>query len=140
MTTMFENTERGAEYVERLTAFMDSHVYPAEAVYAQQMRESGNPNHHPQILEDLKAEAKAQGLWNLFHPHAEWGPGLTNLEYAHLAEITGRSPQLAPEATNCNAPDTGNMEVLTLFGTDEHKEKWLRPLLDGEIADRKSVV
>ncbi|HJE90371.1 MAG TPA: acyl-CoA dehydrogenase family protein [Dietzia timorensis] len=131
---MFENTERGAEYVERLTAFMDSHVYPAEAVYAQQMRESGNPNHHPQILEDLKAEAKAQGLWNLFHPHAEWGPGLTNLEYAHLAEITGRSPQLAPEATNCNAPDTGNMEVLTLFGTDEHKEKWLRPLLDGEIA------
>lgn len=134
MTTMFENTERGAEYVERLTAFMDSHVYPAEAVYAQQMRESGNPNHHPQILEDLKAEAKAQGLWNLFHPHAEWGPGLTNLEYAHLAEITGRSPQLAPEATNCNAPDTGNMEVLTLFGTDEHKEKWLRPLLDGEIA------
>ena len=134
MTTMFENTERGAEYVERLTAFMDSHVYPAEAVYAQQMRESGNPNHHPQSLEDLKAEAKAQGLWNLFHPHAEWGPGLTNLEYAHLAEITGRSPQLAPEATNCNAPDTGNMEVLTLFGTDEHKEKWLRPLLDGEIA------
>jgi acyl-CoA dehydrogenase len=134
MTTMFENTERGAEYVERLTAFMDSHVYPAETVYAQQMRESGNPNHHPQILEDLKAEAKAQGLWNLFHPHAEWGPGLTNLEYAHLAEITGRSPQLAPEATNCNAPDTGNMEVLTLFGTDEHKEKWLRPLLDGEIA------
>ena len=134
MTTMFENTERGAEYVERLTAFMDSHVYPAEDVYAQQMRESGNPNHHPQILEDLKAEAKAQGLWNLFHPHAEWGPGLTNLEYAHLAEITGRSPQLAPEATNCNAPDTGNMEVLTLFGTDEHKEKWLRPLLDGEIA------
>ena len=134
MTTMFENTERGAEYVERLTAFMDSHVYPAEVVYAQQMRESGNPNHHPQILEDLKAEAKAQGLWNLFHPHAEWGPGLTNLEYAHLAEITGRSPQLAPEATNCNAPDTGNMEVLTLFGTDEHKEKWLRPLLDGEIA------
>lgn len=134
MTTMFENTERGAEYVERLTAFMDSHVYPAEAVYAQQMRESGNPNHHPKILEDLKAEAKSQGLWNLFHPHAEWGPGLTNLEYAHLAEITGRSPQLAPEATNCNAPDTGNMEVLTLFGTDEHKEKWLRPLLDGEIA------
>lgn len=134
MTTMFENTERGAEYVERLTAFMDSHVYPGETVYAQQMRESGNPNHHPQILEDLKAEARSRGLWNLFHPHAEWGPGLTNLEYAHLAEITGRSPQLAPEATNCNAPDTGNMEVLTLFGTDEHKEKWLRPLLDGEIA------
>ena len=134
MTTIFENTERGAEYSERLTAFMNSHVYPAEAVYAQQMRESGNPNHHPEILEDLKAEAKKRGLWNLFHPHAEWGPGLTNLEYAHLAEITGRSPQLAPEATNCNAPDTGNMEVLTLFGTDEHKEKWLRPLLDGEIA------
>lgn len=133
-TSMFENTERGAEYVERLSAFMDSHVYPAEPVYAQQMRESGDVNHHPQILEDLKAEAKSQGLWNLFHPHPEWGPGLTNLEYAHLAEITGRSAQLAPEATNCNAPDTGNMEVLTLFGTEEHKEKWLRPLLDGEIA------
>ena len=88
----------------------------------------------PQVLEDLKAEAKSQGLWNLFHPHPEWGPGLTNSEYAPLAEITGRSLEIAPEAINCNAPDTGNMEVFTLFGTDEHKEKYLKPLLDGTMA------
>lgn len=131
---MFEVSERGRDYQERLTAFMDERVYPAEAVYREQMEASGDPNHHPQILEDLKAEARRRGLWNLFHPHPEWGPGLTNLEYAHLAEISGRSHELAPEAINCNAPDTGNMEILTLFGTDEHKEKWLRPLLDGEIA------
>jgi len=131
---MFEVSERGRDYQERLTAFMDERVYPAEAVYREQMEASGDPNHHPQILEDLKAEARRRGLWNLFHPHPEWGPGLTNLEYAHLAEISGRSIELAPEAINCNAPDTGNMEILTLFGTDEHKEKWLRPLLDGEIA------
>jgi acyl-CoA dehydrogenase len=131
---MFAMTERGEEYRQRLLTFMDEHVYPAESVYHQQMVDSGDPNHHPQVLEDLKAVAKEQGLWNLFHPHPEWGPGLTNLEYAHLAEITGRSMELAPEAINCNAPDTGNMEVLTLFGTDEHKEKWLKPLLAGEIA------
>jgi acyl-CoA dehydrogenase len=112
---------------------METHVYPAEPVYDAQMRESGNPHHHPQIVEDLKSEARQRGLWNLFHPHPQWGPGLSNLEYAPLAEIMGRSPQLAPEACNCNAPDTGNMEVLTLFGTDEHKERWLRPLLDGTI-------
>ncbi|MEV6703586.1 acyl-CoA dehydrogenase family protein, partial [Streptomyces sp. NPDC051453] len=113
---------------------MDERIYPAEPVYEAQMAESGDPHFHPPILEDLKADAKKRGLWNLFHPHPEWGPGLTNLEYAPLAEIMGRSAHLAPEATNCNAPDTGNMEVLTLFGTDEHKEKWLKPLLDGEIA------
>ena len=131
---MFDLSERGREYRDRLLTFMDEHVYPAEAVYRQQMRDSGDPHHHPQVLEDLKAEARSQGLWNLFHPHPEWGPGLTNLEYAHLAEITGRSIEIAPEAINCNAPDTGNMEVLTLFGTEEHQERWLRPLLDGEIA------
>ncbi|KRE35894.1 acyl-CoA dehydrogenase [Janibacter sp. Soil728] len=131
---MFELSERGQDYRDRLLTFMDEHVYPAESVYRQQMRDSGNPNHHPQVLEDLKAEARSQGLWNLFHPHPEWGPGLTNLEYAHLAEITGRSIEIAPEAINCNAPDTGNMEVLTLFGTDEHKEKYLKPLLAGEMA------
>ncbi|MFY2788682.1 acyl-CoA dehydrogenase family protein [Rhodococcus sp. KRD162] len=111
---------------------MDSHIYPAEAVYEQQMLESGDPHFHPPILEELKKEARSRGLWNLFHPHPEWGPGLTNLEYAPLAEIMGRS-LLAPEACNCNAPDTGNMEVFTLFGTDEHKEKYLKPLLDGTI-------
>src|SRR5262249_15436626 len=92
-----------------------------------------DPNFHAPVLEELKAEARSRGLWNLFHPHEEWGPGLTNYEYAPLAEIMGRSMWLAPEAMNCSAPDTGNMEVLTLFGTDEHKELWLRPLLDGEI-------
>jgi acyl-CoA dehydrogenase len=131
---MLELTDRGREYRDKLLDFMDEHIYPAEPMYRTQMEESTDPHFHPPILEELKTEAKKRGLWNLFHPHQEWGPGLTNLEYAHLAEIMGRSPELAPEATNCNAPDTGNMEVLTLFGTDEHKEKWLKPLLDGEIA------
>jgi acyl-CoA dehydrogenase len=129
----FESTERAKAYQERLSAFMEERIYPAEAVYAQQMQDSGDPHFHPPILEELKEDARQRGLWNLFHPHEEWGPGLTNVEYAPLAEIMGRSAHLASEATNCNAPDTGNMEVLTLFGTDEHKEKWLRPLLDGEI-------
>ena len=129
----FELTERCKAYQERLLAFMEERIYPAEAVYAQQMQDSGDPHFHPPILEELKEDARQRGLWNLFHPHEEWGPGLTNVEYAPLAEIMGRSAHLASEATNCNAPDTGNMEVLTLFGTDEHKEKWLRPLLDGEI-------
>ncbi|MFE1955521.1 acyl-CoA dehydrogenase family protein [Streptomyces sp. NPDC059524] len=131
---MYELTDKAKRYQADLLAFMDEHVYPAEAVYAEQMAASGDPHFHPPVIEDLKAEAKKRGLWNLFHPHPEWGPGLTNLEYAPLAEIMGRSAHLAPEATNCNAPDTGNMEVLTLFGTDEHKEKWLKPLLAGEIA------
>ncbi|MDT5369581.1 MAG: acyl-CoA dehydrogenase, partial [Mycobacterium sp.] len=112
---------------------MAEQVYPAELVYEAQMRESGNPHHHPHVIEDLKREARRRGLWNLFHPHPQWGPGLSNLEYAPLAEVMGRSPHLAPEACNCNAPDTGNIEVLTLFGTEEHKERWLRPLLEGTI-------
>ena len=129
----FELSDRAKSYQERLYGFMDERIYPAEAVYAQQMRDSGDPHFHPPIIEELKEDARQRGLWNLFHPHEEWGPGLTNVEYAPLAEIMGRSAHLASEATNCNAPDTGNMEVLTLFGTDEHKEKWLRPLLAGEI-------
>lgn len=131
---MLEPTERGRDYQERLTKFMDDFVYPAESVYAQQMAAADSPHTQPQILEELKAEAKSQGLWNLFHPDPKWGPGLTNLEYAPLAEITGHSIEIAPESINCNAPDTGNMEVFTRFGTDEHKEKYLGPLLDGEIA------
>ncbi len=130
---MFELSERGRRYRDDLLAFMDEHVYPAEPVYEAQMTESGDPHFQPPVLEELKTEARKQGLWNLFHPHPQWGPGLTNLEYAQLAEIMGRSMHLAPEATNCSAPDTGNMEVLTLFGTPEHQEQWLRPLLDGEI-------
>jgi acyl-CoA dehydrogenase len=131
--SLFEPSDRSRRYQDDLLAFMDSHIYPAEPVYAQQMRDSGDPHHHPQIMEDLKAAARERGLWNLFHPHPDWGPGLTNLEYAPLAEIMGRSG-LASEATNCNAPDTGNMELLTLYGTDEHKERYLKPLLDGTMA------
>ncbi|KWX25850.1 acyl-CoA dehydrogenase [Mycolicibacterium wolinskyi] len=130
--SLFDVSDRAQQYQSDLLEFMDSHVYPAEDVYERQMRESGDPHFHPPILEELKAEARKRGLWNLFHPHPEWGPGLTNLEYAPLAEIMGRS-HLAPEACNCSAPDTGNMEVLTLFGTDEHKERYLKPLLDGTI-------
>jgi len=129
-------TPRGKEYLERVTAFMDEHVYPAEPVYAQQMRDADSPYFYPPVLDELKREARRRGLWNLFYgercddPPA---PGLTNCEYAPLAEQMGRSPLIAPEAMNCNAPDSGNMEVLRHFGTDEHRERWLRPLLDGEI-------
>lgn len=129
---LFDISERAQQYQSDLLEFMDSHVYPSESVYDEQMREAGDPHFHPPILEDLKTEARKRGLWNLFHPHPEWGPGLTNLEYAPLAEIMGHS-HLASEACNCSAPDTGNMEVLTLFGTDEHKERYLKPLLDGKI-------
>ncbi len=129
----FELTARCREFQERLTSFMEEQIYPAEGVYAEQMRASGDPHFHPPILEELKAEARSRGLWNLFHPDPEYGPGLTNAEYAPLAEILGRSAQLSSEATNCSAPDTGNMELLSLFGTDEQKQEWLYPLLDGEI-------
>jgi acyl-CoA dehydrogenase len=129
----FELTDRCQEFQERVQAFMDERVYPAEAVLHEQVAASESPYVHPPIVEELKEEARARGLWNLFHPHPEWGPGLTNAEYAPLAEIMGRSVTLAPEAMNCNAPDTGNMEVLTLFGSEEHKDRWLKPLLAGEI-------
>ena len=117
----------------KLLDFMESHVYPAEAVFEGQLRASGDPHLHPPVMAELKAEARARGLWNLFLPHrTQWTDGLSNLDYAPLAEIMGRSP-LAPEACNCSAPDTGNMEILTMFGTDAQKEQWLLPLLEGEI-------
>jgi acyl-CoA dehydrogenase len=128
----FEPTERCREFAARLTAFMEERVEPAEAVHAEQIRASGDPHFEAPVLEELKSEARERGLWNLFHPDPEYGPGLTNAEYAPLAEIMGRS-HIASEACNCSAPDTGNMEVLTQFGTDEQKDAWLRPLLDGEI-------
>ncbi|MFC9787860.1 acyl-CoA dehydrogenase family protein [Rhodococcus sp. NPDC127528] len=131
--SLFDISDRAQQLQKDLLDFMDSHVYPAEAVYEEQMRESGDPHFQPPVLEELKAEARSRGLWNLFHPHPGTGPGLTNLEYAPLAEIMGRS-HIASEACNCNAPDTGNMEVLELFGTEEHKEKYLKPLLDGTMA------
>src|SRR3954447_10971716 len=128
----FEPSDRCKEYSERLEAFMAERVLPAEKVYAQQLREAGTPHAQPAVMEELKEEARSRGLWNMFLPDPEHGPGLSNLDYAPLAEILGRS-FIASEACNCSAPDTGNMEVLTLFGTEEQKEQWLRPLLDGEI-------
>jgi acyl-CoA dehydrogenase len=129
----FAPSPRAEELRKRLEAFMDECVYPNEALYHRQIAESGNPHLHAPVVDELKVEARERGLWNLFLPHAtEWTDGLSNLDYAPLAEITGRSP-LAPEALNCSAPDTGNMEILTMFGTEEQKERWLRPLLEGEI-------
>jgi acyl-CoA dehydrogenase len=129
----FALSSTAQDYVKRLEDFMDSHVYPNERVYGQQrkeMTESGHGDEVPPIVEELKVEARSRGLWNLFLPDVS---GLSNVDYAHLAEVMGRSPSLAPEATNCAAPDTGNMEVLHMFGTAEQKEQWLRPLMDGEI-------
>ncbi|HEY4917652.1 MAG TPA: acyl-CoA dehydrogenase family protein [Solirubrobacteraceae bacterium] len=128
----FEPSPRCSEFKERLSAFMDEHVYPAEEVYERQLRESGNPHFQPPIMEELKTKAREAGLWNMFLPDAEHGAGLSNSDYAPLAEILGRS-HIASEACNCSAPDTGNMEVLHQFGTDEQKDRWLTPLLDGEI-------
>jgi acyl-CoA dehydrogenase len=131
----FEFSQRCQELRERLLAFMDEHVYPAESVYEEQLRASGEPHFHPPVMEDLKERARELGLWNLFLPEPTEDvnvPGLSNVEYAPLAEIMGRS-HIASEACNCAAPDTGNMEVLNLFGTRDQKDRWLRPLLDGEI-------
>jgi acyl-CoA dehydrogenase len=128
----FELTDRCQALRERLLAFMDERIYPAEQTYHEQIVASGDPHHHPPVMEELKTQARERGLWNLFHPNPDWGAGLTNGEYAPLAEIMGRS-HIASEACNCAAPDTGNMEVLTLFGTPEQQDRWLRPLLDGEI-------
>ncbi len=128
----FQPSDRCSEFKERLAAFMDEHIHPAESVYAQQLRNSGDPHHQPAIMEELKSRARERGLWNMFLPDEEHGAGLSNADYAPLAELLGRSP-IASEACNCSAPDTGNMEVLHEFGTDEQKERWLRPLLEGEI-------
>ena len=120
----------------QLLEFMDSHVYPAEKVFADQVAEAaaaGRIWQRPPVIDELKAEARSRGLWNLFLPKHPGGGGLTNLQYAPLAEITGHSPGIAPEAINCAAPDTGNMEVLAEFGTAEQQDRWLKPLLDGAI-------
>jgi acyl-CoA dehydrogenase len=122
----FAYDEKTSDYRKRLLAFMDEHVYPAEPSY---QAEGWGP---PASLKTLQAAAKERGLWNLFLPGGH-GAGLTNVQYAPLAEITGRSPSIAPAALNCAAPDTGNMEVLAQFGTDEQKQQWLQPLLDGTI-------
>ena len=131
----FDLSPRVKELQSRLLAFMDEHVYPNEARFfaeIEQNKAAGNPWVPTRVMEQLKTQARAAGLWNLFLPESEYGAGLTNLEYAPLAEITGRS-HLAPEALNCSAPDTGNMEVLVRYGSAEQKKRWLEPLLAGEI-------
>ena len=126
-------SERAQELHEALWAFVHDRVIPNEPTYHEQVAASGDRHHRPAILEELKLEARSKGLWNLFLPDEEHGAGLSNLDYAHLAEITGRSVLIAPEAINCSAPDTGNMEVLHMFGTTDQQDEWLRPLLDAEI-------
>jgi acyl-CoA dehydrogenase len=133
----FTLSAKTSEYAAKLQAFMDKEVFPAEAVYEHQRAElkaAGKPHGVPAVVEELKLKARAQGLWNLFLPHShDPHHGLSVTEYATLAEITGWSPELAPEAINCAAPDTGNMELLDMFATDEQKKMWLEPLLDGRI-------
>ena len=127
----FEYTDKVKALQKRLLAFMDKYVYPNEKVFYQQI-EDGDRWQPTAIIEELKPKARAAGLWNLFLPENPYGEGLSNLEYAPLCEIMGRSP-MAPEVFNCSAPDTGNMEVLARYGSEEQKERWLKPLLNGEI-------
>jgi acyl-CoA dehydrogenase len=121
------------EFLRKLLGFMDDCVYPAEAVFAEQVAALDNPWDRPPVIDELKVQARDRGLWNLFLPHSALGAGLSNLQYAPLAEITGRSPMLAPEALNCSAPDTGNMELLAMFGSERQQKEWLEPLLNGQI-------
>ena len=127
----FDPSSKTQDLQSRLTAFMEAHIYPNEKRHMQEAESLGPWKVLP-LVEELKPKARALGLWNLFLPHSEHGAGLTNLEYAPLCEIMGRA-LLAPEVFNCSAPDTGNMEVLTRYGTPEHQALWLKPLLDGEI-------
>ena len=128
----FNYSKKSLDLQEKLNKFFDEHIYPVEKAYDQEIEDSGNSLHIPDILDELKDKAKKIGLWNLFLPDSDYGAGLTNVEYAPLAEITGKV-WWAPEVFNCSAPDTGNMEVLYDFGTEEQKEEWLEPLLDGTI-------
>ncbi|MBQ1045713.1 acyl-CoA dehydrogenase family protein [Micromonospora sp. C72] len=129
----FAYDDRTLELRQRLEAFLTECVYPAEPVHHEQVAAAGDPWARPPVMAELKAQARERGLWNLFLPDARYGAGLTNLQYAPLAELTGRSPHLAPEALNCAAPDTGNMELLAEFGSEEQRKQWLMPLLAGEI-------
>ncbi|MCW2679837.1 MAG: acyl-CoA dehydrogenase domain protein [Frankiales bacterium] len=127
----FEHSAKAQDYLGRLQDFMDSHVFPAERAYEEYRREKGPEDHTlPPVVEELKVEARSRGLWNLFLPDVS---GLTNVEYAALAEVTGWATHIAPEAINCDAPNTGNMEVLHMFGTPEQKSQWLEPLMEGQI-------
>lgn len=128
----FAYSEKVNGLLKRVNDFMDRYIYPNEQTFNAQIAASGNPHHHAEIVDELKEKARAEGLWNLFLPDEEYGAGLTNLEYAPLAEVMGRVGW-ASEVFNCAAPDTGNMEILAQFGTPEQKERWLLPLLNGEI-------
>ncbi len=128
----FEYTARCRMYMEQLNEFMTKYIYPNEPVFQEQLDRGPTRWQVPPIMEELKARARERGLWNLFLPESEYGAGLTNSEYAPLCEIMGRSP-IAPEVFNCSAPDTGNMEVLVRYGTEEQKRQWLVPLLEGKI-------
>jgi acyl-CoA dehydrogenase len=128
----FDYSDKVKKLQKQLIEFMDEYVYPNEKVYHDQIDKNDPFSKIPPIMDELKEKAKQAGLWNLFLPDSEYGAGLSNLEYAPLCEIMGRS-SIAPEVFNCAAPDTGNMEVLVRYGTAEQKEKWLKPLLDGEI-------
>jgi len=128
----FNYSKKSLDLQKQLVDFFEEYIYPNENAYDKEIEDSGNPLHIPNILDDLKEKAKKSGLWNLFLPDDKYGAGLTNVEYAPLAEITGKV-WWAPEVFNCSAPDTGNMEVLYDFGTQEQKEVWLAPLLDGTI-------
>jgi acyl-CoA dehydrogenase len=128
----FDHSEKVLELRERLEAFMEENVYPNEKTYHEQLEASDDRWETPPIMEELKEKARSADLWNLFLPDSEYGAGLSNLEYAPLCEVMGRS-LIAPEVFNCNAPDTGNMEVLARYGSPEQQERWLKPLLEGEI-------
>jgi acyl-CoA dehydrogenase len=128
----FAYSEKVNEFRRQLNDFMERYIYSNEQTYRDQIIASGNPHHHAEIIDELKVKARAQGLWNLFLPDDEYGAGLTNLEYAPLAEIMGQI-SWSSEVFNCSAPDTGNMEILAQFGTPEQKKEWLMPLLNGEI-------
>ncbi|SFR67599.1 Acyl-CoA dehydrogenase [Marinobacter daqiaonensis] len=128
----YEPSDRAKKLQKELIEFMDAYVYPNEHKHHEQVDNAENRWAPTPIMEELKAKAKSAGLWNLFLPESERGAGLTNLEYAYLCEIMGRS-HMAPEVFNCSAPDTGNMETIERYGSEEHKEKWLKPLLEGEI-------
>jgi acyl-CoA dehydrogenase len=135
----FAHDQQTLELRARLEAFFERHIYPAEPAFEEQILASDDPWATPPIMEELKALARDDGLWNLFLPDTEHGAGLTNMQYAPLCEVMGRSPFLAPEVFNCSAPDTGNMELLAQFGTPEQKQRWLTPLLEGRTRSAFSM-